>query len=59
MENTINKVLGDQDIDKLLQQQYIGRLACQEDGHLYVLPISYAYKIIVFTCTLLKAKKSV
>jgi hypothetical protein len=44
MDNTINKILSDLDIDELLQQQYIGRLACQQDGHLYVLPISYAYK---------------
>ena len=35
--------LNDNEIEKLLGSQVIGRLGCHADGKIYVLPISYAY----------------
>ena len=35
--------LNTEEVDGLLQQQLVGRLGCQADGMVYVVPISYAY----------------
>ena len=31
-------------IDEMLYSQVIGRIGCQADGHVYVVPVTYAYE---------------
>ncbi|MEO9964222.1 MAG: pyridoxamine 5'-phosphate oxidase family protein [Reichenbachiella sp.] len=39
----LGKLANDQ-IDNLLHGEKVGRLACQQDGMTYIVPVSYAYK---------------
>jgi len=36
--------LSDTQIEKLLQEQVTGRIACQADGEVYLVPINYVYR---------------
>jgi uncharacterized protein len=37
------KALEDHEIDRILSQQFVGRIACHADNFIYLVPISYAY----------------
>jgi len=36
--------LNNEEIEELIKSQVVGRIGCQENGFIYVVPISYAYK---------------
>lgn len=36
--------LNDTQIEKLLQEQVVGRIACQAKGEIYLVPINYVYR---------------
>ncbi len=35
--------LNTEEIEKLIHEQFIGRIGCHANGHTYVVPVSYAY----------------
>ncbi|SDG43191.1 hypothetical protein SAMN05421827_106200 [Pedobacter terrae] len=35
--------LEEEDVEKLLKEQYIGRLGCHDEGMSYIVPINYVY----------------
>ena len=51
-------ILKEEDIEKLLKEQYIGRLACHAHGISYIVPINYVYSSGMVTPILLQGKKS-
>ena len=38
------EILGDEEIERILTDQFVGRLGCHADGRTYVVPIAYAYR---------------
>jgi nitroimidazol reductase NimA-like FMN-containing flavoprotein (pyridoxamine 5'-phosphate oxidase superfamily) len=35
--------LNEKEIDKILREEFVGRIGCHAKGHTYIVPISYAY----------------